>query len=87
MRGALWVAFAVSLVWTTRGNGWLGGLWALLLFSLVQNDVHLLDNPLMPEEVRRYHFIETASSNAIYALLITWAMRRPHAPTRMPETS
>lgn len=80
MRGALWVGFAVALIWTTRGSGWLGGLWAVLVFSLVQNDVHLLENPLMPEEVRHYHFIETASSNAINAVLITWAMRRSHRP-------
>lgn len=80
LRGALWVGFAVALIWTTRGGGWLGGVWAMLVFSLVQNDVHLLSNPLMPTEVRHYHFIETASSNAINALLITWAMRRSHRP-------
>lgn len=87
MRGALWVAFAVALVWTTRGGGWLGGLWAVLVFSLVQNDVHLLSNPLMPEEVRSYHFIETASSNAINAVLITWAMRRSHCLAVAPTSA
>jgi hypothetical protein len=78
LRGALWVAFAVTLIWTTQGSGILGGVLAVLVFALVQNDVHLIPNPLMPAAVRQIHFVETATSNAINALIITWLMRRAH---------
>lgn len=81
MRGALWVAMAVALLWTTR-KGWLGGLLVLLLFTLVQNDVHLIPNPLMPPIVQRYHFFETVSSNAVFAVLISWLMSRAHFSRR-----
>jgi|GEM_PF-1679287 len=86
-RGALWVVLAAALIWTTRGSGWLGGVWALLVFSLVQNNVHILPNPFMPPEVQYYHFIETASSNAINAILITWLMRRSHRPAGSPASA
>lgn len=78
LRGALWVAMAVAVLWTTRGKGWLGGLWVVLLFTLVQNGVHLLPNPLMPPTVQRFHFIETVSSNAVFAVAVVWSMRRAH---------
>ena len=77
MRGALWVALAVSVLWTTRRD-WLGGLLVLLLFTLVQNDVHLIPNPLMPPVVQRFHFFETVASNAVFAVLISWLMSRVH---------
>jgi hypothetical protein len=40
----------------------------------VENDVHLLPNPLMPAAVRQMHFIETASSNFLYGLLTAWLL-------------
>ena len=60
----------------------------LLLFTLVQNDVHLIPNPLMPPVVQRFHFIETVSSNAVFAVLISWLMSRAHfhASRPGPET-
>ena len=78
LRGALWVAMGVALLWTTRGRAWVGGLWVVLLFSLVQNDVHVMPNPLMSPTVQLFHFVETASSNALFAVLITWLMHRAH---------
>jgi gamma-glutamyltranspeptidase len=78
LRGALWVAMAVAVLWTTRGRTWVGGLWVVLLFTLVQNDVHLLPNPLMPPTVQAFHFVETVSSNAVFALLIIGLMSRAH---------
>lgn len=77
-RGALWVLFAVSLLWTTRGKPWVGVGWTVLLFALVQNDVHFIPNPLMPPTVQRLHFLETASSNALFAMVIGALMHRAH---------
>jgi hypothetical protein len=77
-RGALWVALAVPIIRMTKGKVWEAGLIVALLFALVQNDVHFIPNPYMPMPVALTHFIETASSNFIYAVIITWLMHRSH---------
>jgi ABC-2 type transport system ATP-binding protein len=78
-RGALWVAMAAPIIRTTKGKVWEAGLIVALLFSLVQNGVHLVPNPVMPPSVQLTHFIETASSNFIYAMIITWLLHRSHS--------
>jgi len=80
-RGALWVALAAPVIRTTKGRIWEAGLLVVLLFTLVQNDVHLLPG-VMPPSVRLSHFIETASSNLIYAVILTWLMHREHGSLR-----
>ena len=80
-RGALWVALAAPVIRTTKGRIWEAGLLVALLFTLVQNDVHLLPGA-MPPSVRLSHFIETASSNLIYAVILTWLMYREHGSLR-----
>jgi hypothetical protein len=49
-----------------------------LLFSLVMNSSHLMPNPYMPPAVRLGHFIETASSNFFWGMLIVCFMHRKH---------
>ncbi|NIM93900.1 MAG: hypothetical protein GTO18_09350, partial [Anaerolineales bacterium] len=44
-RGALWIALAAPVIRTTKGKVWEAGLIVVLLFALVQNDVHLVPNP------------------------------------------
>lgn len=78
LRGALWVVMAVALLWTTRGKPWVGAVLVVVLFTLVQNGVHLIPNPLMSPTVRTFHFVETVSSNALFAVLISWLMSRAH---------
>ena len=77
-RGALWVALAAPVIRTTKGHVWEAGLIVVLLFTLVQNDVHLIPG-VMPPSVRLSHFIETASSNLIYAVIITWLLHWEHS--------
>jgi hypothetical protein len=78
MRGALWVGAALLILRTTRGPWWLGTLWVALWFGLLHTDVLLLPNPLMIAEIRAYHFVETASSNMVFALCIGWLFSRSH---------
>ena len=80
-RGLLWVALAAPVIRTTKGRVWEAGLIVALLFSLVQNDVHLIPG-VMPPSVRLSHFIETASSNLIFAVIITWLLHREHGSLR-----
>ena len=80
-RGALWVALAAPVIRMTKGRTWEAGLLVVLLFTLVQNDVHLIPGG-MPPSIRASHFIETASSNLIFAVILTWLMHRKHSSLR-----
>jgi len=60
---------AALFLWAMPDRPWLAALLLALLFALLENDVHLLPNHLMPTIVRQTHFIETASSNFIFGLL------------------
>jgi hypothetical protein len=55
-----------------------------LLFALPMNMVHVLPSPLMAPSVRLSHFIETATSNFIFGLVVTglllWHPRRAARP-------
>jgi len=78
MRALLWVALAAGVIRWTRGGAWESGLLVAVLFALLMNDVHLFPNPLMPRAVSTTHFIETASSNFVWGLAITWLLHRAH---------
>jgi hypothetical protein len=79
LRGALWVGCAYLILQSTKGPWWLGALQVALWFALLQNDVHLLPNPLMTAEIRLFHFLETGSSNFLFGLCIGWLLSRSHA--------
>jgi len=68
-RGLLWAGMAALFLWTMKDRPWLAAVLLALVFALIENDVHLFPNPLMPAVVRQMHFIETASSNFIFGLL------------------
>jgi hypothetical protein len=82
LRGALWVLFALPLLRTTRGPGWLGTLHVAAWLALVQNDMLFIPNPLMTPNSRFLHFVETVSFNAVWAVAIGWVMTRPPRCTR-----
>lgn len=74
LRGALWVACGIAIMRTMRGPWWASTLFVALWFALIQNDVHFMPNPLMTGTIRLFHFIETASSNFVWAWLIGWSL-------------
>lgn len=69
LRGLLWTAMAALFLWTLRGRPWPAILLLALVLALVENDTHLIPNPLMPTLVRQVHFVETASSNFIFGII------------------
>lgn len=69
LRGLLWTAMAALLLWTIKARPWLAVLLLALVLALVENDTHLIPNPLMPTIVRQVHFVETASSNFLFGLI------------------
>lgn len=73
-RAMLWTALALPVIRMMKGSRWETALAIGLLFAVVMNSQLLLPNPYMPETVRISHLIETASSNFIFGLLISWLL-------------
>jgi hypothetical protein len=74
-RGVLWVLFALPVLRMTRGPLWQAAILVGLLYALPMNMGHAIPNPIMPDAtVRLSHFIETATSNFIFGLAVTWLL-------------
>jgi hypothetical protein len=79
LRALLWVLCALPVIRGSRVNPWWTALLVGLLFSVPQNLVHILANPLLPvASVRMSHMIETASSTFIFGALVVWLLHRRH---------
>jgi hypothetical protein len=77
-RGILWVLVALPVIRMMKGRALEAAVAVGLLFSLIMNSAHLVPNPYMPPAIRLGHFIETASSNFIWGMLIVCFMHRKH---------
>ena len=76
VRAILWTALAAVVIRMMKGRWWEAGLAVSLVFAVVLSSQLLLPNPLMPDEVRTVHLVETASSNFIFGWLIVVILRR-----------
>lgn len=70
VRALLWTLLAVPVIRMMKGQWWEAGLAVALLFGVAMTSQLLLPNPLMPEEVRMAHLLETASSNFLFGWLL-----------------
>lgn len=77
-RALLWTAFSLPVVAMLRRKGLLGAVTIGLFLSLPMNIPHIVPNPFMPAAVRQAHFIETASSNFIFGVILFWLLHRAH---------
>jgi len=78
-RSLLWVLWILPAIRMLRAKSWWAAVLIGLLLALPMNIVHAIPNPIMPDPtVRLSHFIETASSNFIFGLLIYWLLHRKH---------
>ncbi|HKB64329.1 MAG TPA: hypothetical protein VKC61_00645 [Pyrinomonadaceae bacterium] len=87
VRALLWAALALPVIRMMKGRWWEAGLAVALLFGVVMNTQLLLPNPLMPQEVRMMHLLETATSNFLFGWLIVlvlcWRRRSEREPARL----
>jgi hypothetical protein len=74
VRAILWTAIAVPVIRMMKGQWWESGLAVALLFAVPSSQL-LLPNPLMPQEVRMVHLLETATSNFLFGWLIVLVLR------------
>jgi len=78
-RALLWTAFALPVIKMMKGEWWQSGLAVALLFAVVNSQL-LIPNPLMPQEVRMAHLLETATSNFLFGWLIVIILRAKTRP-------
>jgi hypothetical protein len=83
LRGILWVAIALPVIRTLKGQ-WQETALALGVLFAVTNAQLLLPNPYMPEVVRMTHLMETASSNFLFGFLIGWLLTPRHELVNVP---
>jgi hypothetical protein len=74
VRAILWTAIAVPVIRMMKGQWRETGLAVALLFAVTSSQL-LLPNPLMPQEVRMVHLLETATSNFLFGWLIVLILR------------
>jgi hypothetical protein len=75
VRAILWTAIAIPVIRMMKGPWWESGLAVALLFAVVMSSQLLLPNPLMPQEVRMVHLLETATSNFLFGWLVALVLR------------
>ncbi len=83
LRALLWTLAALPVIRAFKGSALETGIAIGLAYALFMNSVHLMPNPLMPEAVRMTHFVETASSNFIFGLIVGWLLSTPFTVRRM----
>jgi hypothetical protein len=74
LRAMFWVVLASFVICLMKGEWRETALVVALLFGVVMTAPLLLANPYMPEPVRMAHLVETASSNFIFGIFITWLL-------------
>lgn len=79
-RSIIWALCALPIIRGSRVNPWLTSLLVGLFFSIPQNIVHIVANPIIPiASVRLSHFIETVSSTFIFGTVVVWLLHRKHS--------
>jgi len=81
-RALMWTALAVLIIRMMKGEWWEAGLAVTLSFTVLMNSQLLLPNPLMPQEVRMVHLLETASSNFLFGWLVVFVLLGWRIPGR-----
>lgn len=84
LRSQLWALFALPVVALLRGSRWQVAVVIGLLFALPMNIVHVIPNTIMEPSVRLSHFVETASSNFLFGLLVAGLLLYQPRPASRP---
>ena len=85
LRALPWVPIALPVIRMMKGQWQETALAVGLLFAVVTNTALLLPNPYMPETVRMTHLVETASSNFIFGVLLSWLLTQRHPFAQFPN--
>lgn len=77
LRGLIWIGFSVPIVLLLQKHSQIVQYFMIGLFSsLLPATLLFIPNPYMPTDVAFTHFIETATSNFLWGLIITFVVNR-----------
>jgi hypothetical protein len=75
LRGALWAALALAIVWMLKAKRWEASLAVALTFAvLLAVPLGLFPNPYMPPIVREAHVFELLSSMLVFGGVAGWVL-------------
>jgi O-antigen/teichoic acid export membrane protein len=82
VRGITWAVLVLPVIRMMKGRWWEICLAVALLFSVLMGFLLLLPNPIMPDAIRRAHFVEVTSSNFLFGWIVAWVLHRRHGSVR-----
>lgn len=82
VRGMIWAALALPVIRSMKGDWWEAGLAVALLFSVLMGFLLLIPTEIMPDAIRRAHFIEVTASNFLFGWIVVWLLNRHHDSLR-----
>jgi len=74
LRGLMWAALALPVIWMMKGRRWEAGLAVALLFSVLMASNLLVPTDIMPNAIRMAHLVEVASSNFLFGWIVVWLL-------------
>jgi len=81
LRGLIWVAVSIPVILMLQNMGAKQYLLVAALSSLLPASLLFIPNPYMPEEIAMTHFIETATSNFLWGLIMTYTINKYLRPS------
>ena len=82
VRGIMWAVLVLPVIRTMKGRWWETCLAVALLSSVLMGFLLLLPNPIMPDAIRRAHFVEVTFSNFLFGWIVAWVLHRRHGSVR-----
>lgn len=82
-RALLWTLIALPIIRSFKGSALETGIAVGLAYAMFMNTGLLVPNPIMPDAVRAAHFVETASSNFIFGLIVGGLLSSPVAERQL----
>ena len=76
IRGLIWIGIGYLVLVSIQGSTFQKSIVLGLLFSVISSSQLLLPNPIMPDMVRIPHLIETATSNFLWGIIVTWSINK-----------
>jgi hypothetical protein len=79
LRAFIWVVMTVPLVVLLKGNTFRQFAVVGVLTALLPTSLLFIPNPYMPYDIAMTHFVETSTSNFLWAVLMVWAIKKVFA--------
>jgi hypothetical protein len=76
LRGLIWIAITIPLVFLLKGNSFRQYLVVGILSALLPTSLLFIPNPYMPYDIAMTHFVETSTSNFLWGVMMVWGIKK-----------